>query len=146
MAPGLLLCAAGMLLLAQLTPASAYVPLILGAVVLIGLGGGLAGAPALHAALSSVAPADASVTSAMSSTSNQLGASVGTALLSTVAASATASYLASHALRASSTAAIVHGFATATALGGVVLLAGALLVGLLVDADPRRRSEAASAD
>ena len=81
----------------------------------------------------------------MSSTSNQIGASVGTALLSTVAASATASYLASRALEANSTAAIVHGFAIATALGGVLLLAGAVLVGLLVDTDPRRRSEAASA-
>jgi hypothetical protein len=39
----------------------------------------------------------------------------------------------------------VHGFATVTALGALVLFAGALLVGLLVDADPRRQSETTSA-
>jgi len=52
-----------------------------------------------------MAPADTGVTSAMSSTSNKIGTSVGRALLRTVAASATASHLAAYALEANSIAA-----------------------------------------
>ena len=72
----------------------------------------------------------------MSSTSNQIGASIGTAALSTIAAGATSSYLVTHTA-ASATTATVLGFTTATALGVFVLFVGALLVGLLVNADPR---------
>ena len=136
--PGLLLCGAGNVLLAGLTAGSSYFPLILVAQLLLGFGAGLNGTPALGAALSGVAPVDTGVTSAMSSTSNQIGASIGTALLSTIAASATASYLAVQGLHGAPATAIVHGFTTATAWGAIVLLAGALLVGLLVNADPRR--------
>ena len=134
--PGLLLLAAGLILLSQLTPDTAYAPLILVAELVLGFGAGLNGTPAIYTALSGTPTVDTGVTSAMSSTSNQIGASIGTAALSTIAAGATTSYLASHTAVAATTA-IVHGFATATTVGAVVLFAGALLVGLLVDADPR---------
>jgi hypothetical protein len=107
--------------------------------ILLGFGDGINGTPALNAALSGVAAEDTGVTSAMSSTSNQIGASIGIALLSTIAASATASSAAIHGRPGgSAAAAIVHGFTTATAWGAVVLVAGALLVGLLVNTDPGR--------
>jgi len=135
--PGSLLLAGGLALLAQLTPTSGYVPLILVAEVVQGFGAGLNGTPAVYTALSGVRPADTGVTSAMSSTSNQIGASVGTAVLSSIAASATAAYLASSPPGPAAGGAIVHGFATATAVGAVVLCVGAVLVGALVNADPR---------
>ncbi|MGA2514422.1 MAG: MFS transporter [Candidatus Limnocylindrales bacterium] len=134
--PGLLLLAAGLVLLSQLTPDTAYAPLILVAELVLGFGAGLNGTPAIFLALSGTPTIDTGVTSAMSSTSNQIGASIGTAALSTIAASATTSYLASHAA-VTATSAIVRGFTTATTVGALVLLAGALLVGFLVNADPR---------
>ena len=133
--PGLLLCAAGNGLLATLSPASGYFPLIFAAQLLLGLGAGLNGTPALGTALSRIEPRDTGVASAMSSTSNQIGASIGTALLGAIAAGATAGYAASHGGVAGAAAA-VHGFAAATATSAVLLLAGAALVGLLVDEDP----------
>jgi EmrB/QacA subfamily drug resistance transporter len=142
LAAGLLLAAAGLVLLTRLTPASGYAPLILSAQLLIGFGAGLNGTPALAAALSGVAPRDTGVTSAMSSASNQIGASIGTAVLSTVAVLASGSYLAAHGGSAGAVAAVA-GFASAMGWGAAVLVAGALLVALLVDADPRRGPAAA---
>jgi hypothetical protein len=136
--PGSLLLAGGLVLLTQLTPTSGHVPLILLAEVVQGFGAGLNGTPAVYTALSGVRPADTGVTSAMSSTSNQIGASVGTAVLSSIAASATASYLAANPTGAATGIAIVHGFATATAVGAALLFCGAVLVGLLVNVDPRQ--------
>jgi hypothetical protein len=101
--PGLLLLAAGLVLLSQLTPDTAYAPLILVAELVLGFGAGLNGTLAIYAALSGTAAADTGVTSAMSSTSNQIGASIGTAALSTMAAGATTSYMASHAAVAATT-------------------------------------------
>ena len=143
--PGSLLLAIGLALLTQLTPTSGYAPLILLAELVLGFGAGLNGTPAIYTALSGVRPADTGVTSAMSSTSNQIGASVGTAVLSSIAASATAAYLASHPTGSTTGFAIVHGFAIATAVGAVVLCVGAVLIGLLVTADPRTKAAHAHA-
>ena len=72
-------------------------------------------------------------------TSQQIGASVGTALLNTLAASATASYLAVHGHSpATVAAATVHGFASASAWAAGSLALGALVGGVLIDAHPGR--------
>lgn len=134
---GLFLLAGGLALLARLSPVSGYVPLILATELAMGFGAGLNGTPAIYTALSATPTADTGVTSAMSSTSNQIGASIGTAALSTIAAGASASFLAAHP-QATSTAALVAGFTTATALGSGVVLVGALLVATLVRSDPVR--------
>jgi len=132
--PGLLSCSFGLVLLGQMTPATSYMPLIFIAQLFLGFGAGLNGTPAINAALSGVRAADTGVTSAMSSTSNQIGASIGTAVLSTVAAGATASF----AGGGGQSAALVHGFTTATFIGSIVVFAGALVVGSLVDVNPAR--------
>ena len=62
-------------------------------------------------------PADAGAASAASSTAGQLGSSLGVALLNTIAASATAVFLASHTA-ASLASATVHGYTVAMRLGG----------------------------
>jgi hypothetical protein len=58
---------------------------------------GLIFAPAQNAATSGVRHHDAGVASAMINTAQQIGGSIGTALLSSFAASAAADYLAGHA-------------------------------------------------
>ncbi|MFB0626390.1 MFS transporter [Streptomyces sp. AB3(2024)] len=100
MGPGFLLAATGMLLLTQLEVGSSYPALILPAQLLLGLGMGTAFMPAMSLATYGVNPADAGVASAMVNTSQQVGGAIGTALLNTIAASATTAYLTDHAAQA----------------------------------------------
>lgn len=65
----------------------------------------------------------------------QLGSSVGAALLDTVAAAATASYLAAHA-SASIATATVHGYTTAMTWGAIILIGTAIPIGMLINAGP----------
>ncbi|MGW5420845.1 MFS transporter [Streptomyces sp. NPDC003943] len=96
MGPGFLTAAAGMLLLTQLEIGSSYAGLILPAQLLLGLGMGTAFMPAMSLATLGVDPRDAGVASAMVNTSQQVGGAIGTALLNTIAASATTAYIADH--------------------------------------------------
>ncbi|MFF5446851.1 MFS transporter [Streptomyces sp. NPDC012888] len=135
MGPGFLVAATGMLLLTQLEVGSSYAGLILPAQLLLGLGMGTAFMPAMSLSTHGVDPADAGVASAMVNTSQQVGGAIGTALLNTIAASATSAYLASHpaggpAARLVQAEAMVHGYASAIwwAVGILVISAGIALV------------------
>jgi hypothetical protein len=80
----------------------------------------------------------------MVNTSQQVGGSVGTALLSTLFASAATSYAASHAgLHGLATAAAVHGYTTAFWWAAGIFAVG-LLIALLV-LPPGRESRASFA-
>ncbi|KOV62608.1 Puromycin resistance protein pur8 [Streptomyces sp. NRRL WC-3618] len=96
MGPGFLVAALGMLLLTQLEIGSSYAALLLPAMLLLGLGMGSAFMPAMSLATLGVEPRDSGVASAMVNTSQQVGGAIGTALLNTIAASATTSYVADH--------------------------------------------------
>ncbi|MFI8966607.1 MFS transporter [Streptomyces sp. NPDC053493] len=96
MGPGFLTAGVGMLLLTQLEIGSSYAGLILPAQLLLGLGMGTAFMPAMSLATHGVDPRDAGVASAMVNTSQQVGGAIGTALLNTIAASATTAYIADH--------------------------------------------------
>ena len=85
---GLLIAALGMVLLTRIGVDTAYATHVLPSLVLIGIGFGLTIAPSFATATHGVPPRDAGVASAMVNTSQQVGGSIGTALLSTVAASA----------------------------------------------------------
>jgi hypothetical protein len=119
MGPGFLVAGIGMMLLTQLEVGTSYVGVILPGELLLGLGMGTAFMPAMALATYGIEPRDAGVASAMVNTSQQVGGAIGTALLNTLAASATTSYLASHALTAGGDAellqmrALVAGFASA---------------------------------
>ncbi|MEV4329820.1 MFS transporter [Streptomyces sp. NPDC049597] len=118
MAPGFVVAAIGMLMLTQLEIDSSYAGLILPAQLLLGLGMGTAFMPAMSLSTHGVNPADAGVASAMVNTSQQVGGAIGTALLNTIAASATTSYIASHAAGAADPKLLelqgmVHGFSSA---------------------------------
>ncbi len=121
-APGLLVAAAGLALLTQLTPSSGYLTMILPAEVLVGLGIGCVFTPSIGVATSGVEPRLAGVAAATANTAMQIGSSVGTAVLNTVAVSATRD------LVGPPTEALVHGFAAATGGAAVTLVAGAALV------------------
>ena len=84
-APGLLLAAVGMAVLAM--PETTYLGRILPAEILVGLGSGAIMLPSIMTATRDVDPADTGVVSALVSTCQQVGASVGTALLNAVAVS-----------------------------------------------------------
>jgi MFS family permease len=130
--------AAGLVPLAWFTPASGYLPLILIATIVEGLATGIAGPTALNTALRAVPPTDSGAAGAATSAVSQLGSSVGAALLNTIAATATASYLAAHT-SASAAEGTVHGFAVAMAWGAAILLIAALPIGVLINAEAPAR-------
>ena len=124
-----------MLVLTTLTVDSSYAAHILPSEILLGLGMGCVFVPAFSTATQGVDPREAGVASATANTAQQVGGSLGTALLNTIAASATASYLASgHAGSLAPAAALVHGYTVATAWGAGILGVAALLVAILVNA------------
>ncbi|MFI6951474.1 MFS transporter [Streptomyces sp. NPDC050422] len=137
MGPGFLVAAAGMLFLTRMDIGSSYAGLVLPGLLLLGLGMGTAFMPAMSLATYGVQPRDAGVASAMVNTSQQVGGAIGTALLNTIAASATTAYLTAHAAGATTPAAqklvqaraMVDGYSSATwwAVGILVLAAGIAL-------------------
>ena len=135
--PGLLIGAAGASLLTQLTPASSYAGLVLPAELLLGVGLGLSVMPLYATATREADPADAGATGAAANMAQQAGASVGTAVLNTIAATATAAYLASHrGLADAATAAISHGYSVASIWAAVILALAALAAGALITTRP----------
>ncbi|MGW1229713.1 MFS transporter [Streptomyces sp. NPDC001478] len=130
MGPGFVVAALGMLLLTQLDVNSSYLLVVLPGQLLFGIGLGLAFTPAMSLATHGVAEHETGVASAMINASQQLGGSIGTALLNTIAASTTAAWLVSHSDGADAVnRAAVHGYATAVWWTvGILLLAGALIM------------------
>ncbi|MZD05501.1 MFS transporter, partial [Streptomyces sp. SID5785] len=131
MAPGMLLAAVGMLLLTRLGVNSDYTTGVLPSLVLLGLGMGLTFMPVYATATAGVAPKDAGVTSATVSTFQQIGGSLGTVLLNTIASSAATRYVHAHPSRDRGTeAGMVHGFTVAAWWSVGVLLLAALVAAM----------------
>jgi EmrB/QacA subfamily drug resistance transporter len=93
---GALLAAGGLAFLTRLDVHSTYASGVLPGLLIIGLGMGLVFAPTQNAATSGVQHQDAGVASAMINTVQQIGGSIGTALLSSFAATAGSHYAKSH--------------------------------------------------
>ncbi|MGA6206474.1 MFS transporter [Nocardia testacea] len=91
---GFAIAALGMAWLTRIGLDTGYTTHILPGLILLGLGLGGAMSTAFQSATSGVRHDDAGVASAMINTSQQVGGSIGTALLSTIAASASSDYLA----------------------------------------------------
>ncbi|GAA1374574.1 MFS transporter [Streptomyces beijiangensis] len=159
MGPGLLLGAAGLFTLTFLGTHSSYAAHILPGMLMLGLGMGLTFMPVMATATAGVAPQDAGVTSATVNTAQQVGGSVGTALLNTIATTSTATYLTAHVGDAARTghlppaakagianSAVVHGFTVATGWAALIMLAASAVAVLLVTAPaPRDHEENAAA-
>ncbi|MFJ6391486.1 MFS transporter [Streptomyces sp. NPDC091972] len=150
MVPGMVLAAGGMLVLTRMTVDSSYTTEILPALLLMGLGMGLTFMPVFSTATAGVAPQDSGVTSATVNTSQQVGGSIGTALLNTIATTSSTAWISAHLTDPSQKALIVkegvvHGYTVAIWwAAGIMLLAG-LIAGLMVTAKPPRHGAPAPA-
>ncbi|MGW0211816.1 MFS transporter, partial [Streptomyces sp. NPDC003233] len=90
---GMAIAAAGLIWMTTLDLNSEYVTQVLPQLVLVGIGLGTVIAPAMSLATSGVAAAHAGVASAAVNTLQQVGGSIGIALLSTMASDAATGYL-----------------------------------------------------
>jgi hypothetical protein len=96
--------------------------------------------PAFSIGTLGVDPRQAGVAAATVNTASQVGGSLGTALLNTIAASATATYLAGHAPSPGVIAqGLVNGYSVATGWAAGFLAVGALLTALLINANKAAR-------
>jgi EmrB/QacA subfamily drug resistance transporter len=133
---GMALGAAGMLYLSRLGVDSSYASAILPALIAIGVGLGLSMASAMNSATLGVQAADAGVASATVSASQQIGGSLGTALLSTIATSALTTYITgahAHVSQALIAHAAVHADTTAFAWAAAIFAIGAVISGSLFE-------------
>ncbi len=145
---GLMLAAAGMAWLTRIGPHSGYADTILGPIMITGLGLGLMFSTAFNTGTFGVAPQDAGVASATVNTGQQLGGSLGTSLLNTIAASATTSFLIGLHARPTPAAlqqALVHGYSTAFWWTSGIFLTGAIVCGSLMRRGPLRAAAPAGA-
>ncbi|WP_021594800.1 MFS transporter [Actinomadura welshii] len=132
--PGMVISSAGMLWMLTLETDTGYAAGVLVAQLLLGFGAGMIMPVAINYATHGVARDDAGVASATVNTAQQIGGSIGTALLNTIATSATVDYLASHGTSpVTARQAVVEGFATASAWAAGIILVGALVVAVLMN-------------
>jgi EmrB/QacA subfamily drug resistance transporter len=112
---GSLLMAAGLWWMSSLTATTSYVPGILGPMVLLGIGGGMAFSPLNVLIMGTVPPADAGAAGGVLQTMQQIGSTLGLAILVTVAGSGSRGHTGADAVVAGATSAF-------TFSAGIVLL------------------------
>jgi len=123
---GMVVSALGMLLLVRLPVHGSYVPDVLPSIILMSLGMGAVFMPLTLIATTGLDDEDQGLASGLFNTSQQVGGSLGLAILSTLAASET------NAFHGTKAAALVHGFHYAFAGGaGLILLALVLMIAML---------------
>jgi hypothetical protein len=136
-AGGLLVAAVGMVLLTRIDVDSSYATAILPPMAIVALGLGFVFAPSFSLGTLGIHPHDAGVASATINVSQQIGGSIGTALLNTIATSAAAGFVASHVTAAGVTPALaaqaaVHSYVVAFWICAGIFVAAALVVGPLL--------------
>lgn len=138
---GMVLAAAGMAWLTDIGVHTSYVSAVLGPLVVTGVGIGLSMPAAMNAGTFGVRASDAGVASATLNVGQQLGGSIGTAVLNTIATSAVASWLAglhlgAHvspaALQAARAAAAVHGYTVAFWCTAAIFAAGGVVCAIIL--------------
>jgi EmrB/QacA subfamily drug resistance transporter len=139
MGTGLLISAVGMVLLTLIGVDTSFLTHVLPSELLISFGLGLTFVPMSSTALVGVANHDAGVASALINTTQQVGGSLGTALLNTIAGSATATYIAAHLTSGKPTQLVqgeglVHGFTVAFTWSAALILLASAVSFLLIKA------------
>jgi MFS family permease len=155
-ATGMLVAAAGMAWLTRIGVHTSYAATVLGPIMVTGAGLGLTVPSAMNTGTFGVRPSDAGVASATLNTGQQLGGSIGTALLNTIATSAIASYIAGltagrtaaarpspAAVQAVQAAAAVHGYTTAFWWTAGIFAGGGIICGALYRWGPLVRQASA---
>ena len=140
LATGLLVATCGFLLLTRVTGHGDYASHVLPSMIILAAGMGCAFVPVTIAGTSGVAPDDSGLASGLLNTTQQVGGSLGLAILSSVATSRTTS-----ALHAGSAlpGALTHGFTGAFVIGGALCAMGAVFTLVLL---PGRHLEPADED
>ncbi len=131
---GLVLAALGVLLFTRLDATSGYLTKVAPGLFVVGLGLGLVVAPAVAGATGRVAARDAGAASALVVAFQQIGASLGTALLSSVAALVSARALAANPADASGAA--LHGYNVALWWAVAIFALGAVVTYGLMEGGP----------
>jgi EmrB/QacA subfamily drug resistance transporter len=139
---GMASAAAGLLLLTRIGVDTPYGSHVLPSLLLVGFGLGLVFAPSIATATLGVERHDSGVASAMVSTSQQIGGSIGTALLSTLAATAASGFVTDHGaapdvLRR----AAVEGYVTGFRWAAAIFALGAVVTGSLLRPGVRPAAE-----
>ncbi|MFI9768026.1 MFS transporter [Streptomyces sp. NPDC052415] len=136
--PGMVIAACALFWLAALEADSSYWGTVMPALFVLGAGMGLLIAPSVNYATYRVADEDAGVASGTVNTAQQIGGSIGVALLSTLAADAASEHLAGHAAEGANPAlrqaAMVEGFTTAFTWAGAIMACGAVVLAALMNA------------
>ena len=137
---GMAISAVGMYLLTNIGLSTSYATHVLPSTILLGIGLGLVFAPGFSLATLGVKPSDSGVASAAVNTVQQVGGSIGTALLNTIAASAASAYVTSH-LSSASTAqgadllkanAAIHSYTTTFWWAAGIFAIGAIITALVL--------------
>ncbi len=134
---GLVMAIAGMLWLTRIGPESSYVLHVLPSELVMSAGLALVFIPASSTALVGVGGHDAGIASAVLNTCQQIGGSLGLALLNTIFASAVTAYAKDNAGGDPQTVgglALIHGYHVAFFWGGMLLFAGLVAAVVLVTA------------
>jgi EmrB/QacA subfamily drug resistance transporter len=144
---GMTVGAIGMLILTRLDLDSTYAANVLPPLMILGLGMGTIMPAAIQTATYGVDGKYAGVASALVNTSQQVGGSIGTALLNTLAATAAANYVADHIPPTATVAAeaAVHSYSVAYRWDAGIFIFGAVLAALLFKRRVRPEPEATPA-
>jgi EmrB/QacA subfamily drug resistance transporter len=136
---GMGIAALGLIYLTGIEVDSSYASAILPGLIVLGVGIGLIMAPSFATATHGIAQSDAGVASAMVNTSQQVGGSLGIALLSTVFATAVSNFTAAAGTPAglAQAEAAVHGYGVAFWWASGILIAGAIVTALLFEPGPK---------
>jgi EmrB/QacA subfamily drug resistance transporter len=130
---GLLLSAAAMFMLHRVSLHGSYASDVLPYIVLLGLGFGLSVAPSFSTGTLGLQPQDAGVGSATLNTSQQVGGSIGTSLLNTLAGGAATAFLVGKLpTPANLKLAALHSYTTAFLWSSLIFVAGAVIAGLIL--------------
>jgi len=144
---GLLAGGIALFALSRIDTTSTYLGGVVGPLVLMGLGLGTAMSTSINTATLGVRAGDAGVASATVNTMQQVGGSVGTALLSSVAGTAAASFLTDNATSPSpAAAAAVHSYSSAFLAASALFVVGAVVAGAIVPAGRPRTTRDDSTD
>jgi EmrB/QacA subfamily drug resistance transporter len=137
MVPGLVFAGIGLLMLTRITPDTSYVGYVLPSLLIMSSGMALVFIPLTSTSLHGVSNRDTGVASAMINTSQQVGGSLGTALLNTVAATAATSYVIANkevgiaipgVKQMLYPYGITHGYTVAFTVSAALLFAGAVVL------------------
>jgi EmrB/QacA subfamily drug resistance transporter len=132
---GMTVGALGMAILAHIATDSSYAAQVLPGLMVMGVGVGLVFATAMQSAVSGVDMRDAGVASAMVNTVQQVGGSIGIALLGTIAGNAAKGYLQGKGTPSAELiqSAAVHSYTTTFWWAGAILAVGAAAVAVVLE-------------